>query len=402
MKKIFEEDYAKCGVAHRHKDFLIGRNILKKNNIQFHSHSQKVGEIMILDYGTYHYGINEGPNISMSINYANHRWLPYLTQSMSEKRCKGCPKIDNFYSIAGTKPELEKLVTILLTSHVQLQQSDDCHIQIALKSQETQTESAPMNKETQTIRDPDDDEIALKSQETQTESVPMNKETQTIRDPDNDEIISEVSDGLSESAEPRESESDSYSSCMERPITGKGDETDDYCNDTVTIKEEIFARQNFFETKEMVEDAEELDFPSTLSLEKLCDKKCIFDATILDLKEGNFPPAYNLFGKKFLQGRQSTHSHKIIFQDKSEKWRYYCNRKVKKFPEFQKILQSAKSKNDVLYYGKKSFVTKKQTYKIDMVMFWGPLNQNKVLVQCKKLEKCDQDDNNSKKRKTNE
>ena len=110
LKKAYNSSYKKCPSYHRHKQLSINPTFLQKNQIKFVKVTQYHGEIIFLNHGVYHFGMNCGPNLSGSVNYAGPEWKKHLIECINEPDCPECPTGDKLKCYISEKTYGEKLL----------------------------------------------------------------------------------------------------------------------------------------------------------------------------------------------------------------------------------------------------------------------------------------------------
>jgi len=76
MTSLFSHQSTNCKEFLRHKRSLVSPNILTKAGIEYTTHVQRAGDIMITYPGSYHFGFNTGFNVAESTNFAIPEWIP--------------------------------------------------------------------------------------------------------------------------------------------------------------------------------------------------------------------------------------------------------------------------------------------------------------------------------------
>jgi hypothetical protein len=84
-----------CDNVFRHKDFILTREFLNQNDIEYQIIQQNAGEFVVVFPGGYHQGFNTGLNWCEATNFANDQWVPFgnngIQCSCSRKKQSGPP-----------------------------------------------------------------------------------------------------------------------------------------------------------------------------------------------------------------------------------------------------------------------------------------------------------------------
>jgi len=76
LRRQFPDKYDRCGEAHRHKNFLIDPQELKRlfPDLKIFKAVQEPGCYIVAGPGVFHEGFNEGFNLAVPVNFGTSRW----------------------------------------------------------------------------------------------------------------------------------------------------------------------------------------------------------------------------------------------------------------------------------------------------------------------------------------
>jgi jumonji domain-containing protein 2 len=66
-----------CENIFRHKDFILTREFLNENDINYQILTQNPGEFIVTFPRGYHFGFNTGLNMCEAVNYGNKEWIQF-------------------------------------------------------------------------------------------------------------------------------------------------------------------------------------------------------------------------------------------------------------------------------------------------------------------------------------
>jgi hypothetical protein len=84
-KKIIESlsgQIEKCDNAMRHKDYLVTREFLSSNNINYTVLYQNAGEFIVTFPRGYHQGFNLGLNFAEATNFGTRQWVKFGREAL--------------------------------------------------------------------------------------------------------------------------------------------------------------------------------------------------------------------------------------------------------------------------------------------------------------------------------